>query len=155
MPLKMPSAAGMRQAKLLELGGDFGGEDRAGRGAVDDDVLRLVGLEQLLVDGYRVVHGGGEGMLGSQAVEHRNDLDLRVAGDGNRLGVGAGVGVEAAAVQIEQHLVAVGLGHAVGGDDANRNAGDLVFDELVGAELAPGRGSGYGPGVGAAAAVGQ
>jgi hypothetical protein len=36
---------------LLELDGYFGGEDGAGRGSVDDDVVGLVGLEELLVDG--------------------------------------------------------------------------------------------------------
>ena len=104
----------MRQAKLLELRGHFGGEDGAGRGSVDDDVLRLVGLQQFLVDGDRVVDGGGKGMLGRQPVEHRHDLDFAVAGDGDRLGVGAGVGVEAAAVQVEQHLVLVFVRHASG-----------------------------------------
>ncbi len=58
-------------------------------------------------------------------------------------------------MEIEQDLVAIGLGHVVRSDDTDRNAGDFVFDEMVGAELAPCRGGSERPCVGAAAALGQ
>ncbi len=104
----MPRAAGRGRPSCLSFDGDFAGQDGPGRGAVDDDVVRLVGLQQFLVDGHRVVHCGGEGILGREPVEDGHHLDLGKAGYRNGLGVGARVGVEAAAVQVEQDLVAVG-----------------------------------------------
>src|SRR5271165_2917779 len=46
--------SGQRKAKLLQSDGCFGGEDSSGGGSVEADVLRLVALEQLLVDRDRV-----------------------------------------------------------------------------------------------------
>ena len=41
-------------------------------------------------------------------------------------------------MQVEQDLVAIGLGQAIGRDDAHRHSGNLVFDKLVGAKAVPG-----------------
>lgn len=41
--------------EFLEADCDFGGEEGTGAGAVDDDVGRLVGFEQGLVDGDGVI----------------------------------------------------------------------------------------------------
>jgi hypothetical protein len=102
---------------LLEAGGGFGGEDSSGGGSVEGDVLRLVGFEQLFVDVYCVVDRGGEGMLGSEAVEDGDDLGLREVGDGDAFGEGAGVGVEPSAVNADEDAVAFSGGDGEGRED--------------------------------------
>ena len=80
---------GLREMELLEADGDLGGEDGAGGGAVDGDVLRLVGLEELAIDGDGVVEAGGKGVLGCQAIEDGDDAGMGEVGDGDGLGEGA------------------------------------------------------------------
>ena len=100
-------------------------------------MLRLVGLQQLLVDRHRVVHGSRKRMLGRQPVQHGHHFDPGIAGDGNGLSVRTGVGVESAAVQIQQHLVTIGVGHPLGGHNAYRDSGNGVFDKRIWTEFGP------------------
>ena len=53
-------------------------------------------------------------MLGREAIKDADNFDLGVTGDGNRLGVGTGVGIETAPVDVDQDLVAIGRRHSVG-----------------------------------------
>lgn len=80
---------GLREVQLLEANGDLGGEDGAGGGAVDGDVLGFVGFEELAVDGNGVVEGGGKGVLGRKAVEDGDDAGAGEMGDGDGLREGA------------------------------------------------------------------
>src|SRR5258708_6787105 len=64
-----------RQIQLFQFHRDLRSEDRASRGAVNPDVIRLIGLEQLFVDCDCIVEARGERMFGCQAIEHRDDLD--------------------------------------------------------------------------------
>src|SRR3984957_21224874 len=98
----------------------------------------LVSLQQLFVDGDCVVNAGGKGILGREAVEHGHNFDSCVAGDGNGFRVGTGIGVEAAAVQVDEDLVEIRVRHGIWRYDVYRNTGDFVLDDLVGAEFAPG-----------------
>src|ERR1700676_407865 len=91
--------SGHGQPKLLDLYGDLTCQNRSGGGAVDDDVIRLVGLEQLFVDSDGVIESGGEGKFWREAVEHCDDLDLGHARHRDRFGERAGVGVESAAME--------------------------------------------------------
>src|ERR1039457_4509079 len=45
--------------------------------------------------------------------------------------------VEATAVQVEKHLVTVSFGQPFRGDNANRNTGHLLIDEVIGAKVTP------------------
>src|SRR4029077_5789911 len=67
-------SGGEREIQLLEANSDFGSEDGPRGGAEDADVMRLVSLEELFVDGNDVVNRGGEGIFGSEAVVDGNDL---------------------------------------------------------------------------------
>lgn len=125
MPEKTPSAPGRGKRELTELHGYFAGEDGASRGSIHGDVRGLVGFQQLFVDGDDVVEAGREGMLGREAVEHRDDLHFCEVGDGNRFGPRAGVGIESATMNVEQDAVGVHAGN--GRDDAHGNAGDGGF----------------------------
>ena len=119
---------------------DFGGEDGAGGGSVDDDVVGLVGLEQFFVDGDGVIDGGGERVFGGETVKDRDDLDAGVAGDGDGLGVGAGVGVEPPPWRLRRRSSRWPGESLVGGDDVDGNAGDRGLFDGVGAERGPGGG---------------
>ena len=90
---------------MPEADGDLGGEDGSGGGSVEGDVGRLVGLEKLAIDGDGVVDSGGKWVLGGEAVEDADDAGVGEVGDGDALGEGAGVGVEAAAVDVDENAV--------------------------------------------------
>ena len=40
-------------------------------------------------------------------------------------------------MQVEEHLVTVGIRRALGCDNAHRNTGNLVFNQLIGTEASP------------------
>ena len=84
----------------------------------------FISLEQFPVDGNGVVDCSGKWMLRSQAIEHCDDFDSRVAGDGNAFGKGSRVGVKATAVQVDKNLVVITVGQAGWSDDPHRNTGD-------------------------------
>lgn len=75
--------------QLLQLDGNFSGEDGTSGGAVDSDVARLVGLEEFPVDGHSVVNRSGKGVLGCEAIEDGNDFGAGQIGNGNGLSEGA------------------------------------------------------------------
>src|SRR5271170_3568409 len=112
------------KAERFELDRDFSGQDSSCRCSVENDVAGLVGLEQLPVDGDGVIDSGGEWMLRGEAVEHCDDFDPGVAGDRNRFGIRAGVGVKSAAVQVDENLVVVSAGQVGWSYDAHRNSGE-------------------------------
>jgi hypothetical protein len=76
------------------------------------------------VDGDGGVYGGGKWMLWGEAVEHCNDFDSGVAGDGDSFGKRAGVGVKAASVQVDENLVAATAGQVRWHYDADRDTGN-------------------------------
>ncbi len=145
----------LRKVELFEADGDFRGEDGAGGGAVDGDVLGLVGFEEIAVDGDGVIEGGGKGMLGREAVEDGDDASVGEISDGDGFREGAGVGVEAAAVEIDEYTVGVGRGGVRWGNVADGDAGDGGVGD-VNREDGGGGFAGAGlPGVGAGAADGE
>ena len=81
-------------------------------------MVGFVGLQQFLVDGNGVVDCGGKWMLRSEAIEHCDDFDSGVAGDGDGFGKGTRVGVKTTAMQVDKNLVAVTGGQVGGSDDA-------------------------------------
>src|ERR1700723_162487 len=112
---------GHGKAEQFQFHRDFCSERSPGRCSIENHVAGLVSLEQFAVDGDSVIDCGGKWMLGSQAIEDCDDFDSRVAGDGNRLGKRAGVGVKTASVQVDENLVAIPAGQVGGSDDADRD----------------------------------
>ena len=115
---------GHGQAEQFEFHRHFRGEHGPRGSSVENDVAGFVGLEQFPVDGDSVVDCGGKWMFRGEAVEHCDDLDSGVAGDGNRFGERTGVGVKATSVQVEENLVAATAGQVGWSDDADRHAGN-------------------------------
>ncbi|MDR6139487.1 hypothetical protein QE438_002791 [Pseudoxanthomonas sp. SORGH_AS 997] len=115
-PQKVPIAPGQRQLLGDQARHRLRGEIAAGRAAVDADVLRAVVAQQRAVDGFHILAGGGEGVLRSLAVIHRDHLDFAHAGDRDGLGQRAAARApqEGAAVQVDQHTRLVGWHDAVG-----------------------------------------
>ena len=74
-------------------------------------------------------------MLRREAIKNGDDLDSGIAGNGNRLGVRAGIGVEAAAMEIDEDFVAVRGWYFRRSDNTHGYAGDLVLSDLIGADL--------------------
>ena len=112
------------KAERFELNRDLGGQDSSCRCSVENDVAGLVGLEHFPVDGDGVIDSGGKWMLRREAVEHRDDFDPGVAGDRNRFGIRAGVGVKSTAVQVDENLVVISGGQVGWSYDAHRNTGE-------------------------------
>ena len=113
---------GERHTEVAQPYRDFASKDRAGGGAEDADVFRLVRFQKLAVDGNCVVERGGKWVLRSEAIEYGDDLRLREEGDRDGLGEGARVGVEASTVQVDQDPSLLCLRHRERGNDADRNA---------------------------------
>lgn len=74
-------------------------------------------------------------MLRRETIKNGDDLDSGIARNGNGLGVRAGVGVEAAAMEIDEDFVAVGRWYFRRGDNSHGYAGNLVLGDLIGADL--------------------
>ena len=92
---------------LLSCAADLGLEVNVAA-ASNADAAVLVGFEKFLVNGDGVVAGGGEGILGREAVIDRHNFGFREIRDGNAFDQGAGVGIDSAAVQVNEHAIAVG-----------------------------------------------
>ena len=107
---------------MAKADGDLGGEDGSGGCAVDGNVVGAIGFENFFVDSDGVIDIGRELVLGREAVENGNDLDLCEVGDGDGFGERAGIGVKAAAVQIDEDAAGIHAGER--GDDADGNAGE-------------------------------
>ena len=152
MPEKMPSAPGSGRLSW-EADGDFGGKDGSGGGAVEGDVGGLVGLEEVAVDGDGVVDGSGKWMLGGEAVEDGDDAGVGEVGDRDGLGEGAGIGVEAAAVNVDENVVGVCVFE--GKDVADGDVGDGGRFDVDGVGFAGGFAGASLPGLGGGAALGQ
>ncbi len=93
-------------------------------------MIRLVGLQQLFVNGDRIVESRGKRMFGRQAIEHRDDFGPGQVGDGDGLGQRTGIGIEAAAVQINQNAVAFFWRDCEWRNDSHWNSGDDVSSEV-------------------------
>jgi hypothetical protein len=93
-------------------------------------------------------------MFGSEAVEDTDDADAGEIGDWDALGEGAGVGVEATAVDVDEDAVRMGRRVAEWSDVSDGNAGDGEGFDMDGIGGEGGlAGSGL-PGVSAFAAFG-
>ncbi len=102
-PEKIPSAPGNGSPSCLEPDRDFGRKNRAGRRSENSDALWLIGLQKFFVNGDHIIDRGRKWILRSQPVIHRHDFHLREIRDRNSLDQRPRVGVESAAVQIDQH----------------------------------------------------
>src|SRR5579859_455168 len=101
--------AGDRQLLLLEPCDRLRRKDAARGASVYADVLRAVILEQLPVHRGDILTGRGKGEFRRHAVSDGHHLDASESGDRNRLRAGT-VPLppdEAAAVQIDEHAVAI------------------------------------------------
>src|SRR5579859_3871343 len=117
---------GERQIELLEFYGDFGGENGSRGGAIDGDVVGLVRFKEIFVNGDGIVEAGGKRMFGSQAVENGDDFGTGKIGDGDGLGERAGIGIEATAVEIDEHTIAFFGCDGERCDDADGDPGDGI-----------------------------
>ena len=115
----------------------------------------LVSFEEIAVDGDGVVDCCGEWVLGRKAVEDRHDPGVGEVGDGDALGEGAGIGVEAAPVEVDENTVWILRGDIDGSKDADRNASDGGGFEVDGVDLGGGFTSSVLPGIGLGAALGE
>jgi hypothetical protein len=117
--------------------------------------VRLVGLQQLFVDGDDVVHRGGEGIFRGEAVVDGNDLSLRQISYGDTFDERAGIRVEAAAMKIDKHAIAVGFRRGEWSDDVGANSGKRGLFNVDGEEAAGFGGLPDAPLVGALATGGE
>src|SRR6185437_11475219 len=76
---------GLRQVEVFEIDCDLAREDGPRGGAIDDDVLGRIRLEQRLVDGDRGIQSRGERMLRRQRIQYGDDLRLREVRHRDRL----------------------------------------------------------------------
>lgn len=146
---------GQREIELLEANGDFTGEDSASGSAEDADFVRLVRFEELLVNGDDIIDCGGKRIFGSEAVVDGDDFDFREIGDGVAFDERAGIGIEAAAVKIDEDEITVGGGSFQGSDDIGGNSGGGGGLDVDGEEALRFGGLADAPLVGAFAARGK
>ena len=118
----MPSAAGSGSDNCFSLHRHFARQNRSRGRSVDRDLLRLVRLQQLAIHRHRVVHRCRKRMLRCQPVERRHHRHSRVVRNRNRLREAARVRIEAAAMQIQQHLVRICLRHMQRRDAPHRHS---------------------------------
>jgi hypothetical protein len=157
--------AGKWKVKLLEAHSSLGRENGSGGSAKDADVARLVSLEEFLVDRDDVVDSGGEGIFWSEAVVDGDHFDPGEIADGRAFDNGAGVGIEAAAVKIDEDTAAVversigsgyfRWGNRKGSEDVGGDTGDVGGFQIDGEEAASFGGLLGAPFVGALAASGE
>ena len=110
-PEKIPERRRQGQPELFELDCDFAGQNRARRSSKDSDAARLVGLKQFFVDRDHIIDRGGKWIFRREAIIDGNNFDLRQIRDRNAFDQRAGIGIESAAMQIDQHAIAIGFGH--------------------------------------------
>ena len=143
------------ELELPEADSDLGGEDGSGGGSVESDAGGFVSFEELAVDGNGVVYRGGKGMFGGEAIEDADDAGVGEVGDGDALGEGARVGVEAAAVDIDEDAVGVYWCGVKWSDVADGNSCDGEGFDVDGISGEGGLACAGLPGVGAFAALGE
>ena len=96
-----------RQTERFEFYSDFSREHSSRRSSIDNNVVGFVSLQQLPIDRNGIFYSSWKWMLWSQAIQHCDDFDSRVAGDRNALTKRPRVGVKASSMQVDKNLVAV------------------------------------------------
>ena len=104
-PLNIPAQAGMGRPSSRSRTITWAARNAARRRAVDADLVRGVVLEHHAVDGDDVVDGRRIGVLGGQAVVHRQDRRAGQRRDRDRLAQRARADDEAAGVEVDQDVV--------------------------------------------------
>lgn len=120
---KEAQGGGEGKIELLEANGDFTRENGAGGSAEDANVARLVGFEEIFVDGDDIVDSGRKGMFWGEAVVDGDHFDFGEIPDGDAFDERAGVGIEAAAVKINKDETAICRGSFERRNDIRWNAG--------------------------------
>src|SRR6266404_5595817 len=72
---KNSERGGKRQSELLEADGNFGGQDGSRRRAINSNIVRLVGFQQLSIDRDNIIYSGGERILRSETIVDGDDFD--------------------------------------------------------------------------------
>ena len=115
--------------------------------------MRLVGFQQLFVDRDNIIDSRRKRILRSETIVDGDNLDLSQVGDRHTFDQRAGVGIEAAAVQIDEHAIAFRIGERR--DDIGANSRHAGFLDLHGIKLARLGGVHLAPGIGARAPFGE
>src|SRR2546429_4510429 len=64
-----------RQSESLEADGNFGGQDGSRRRAINSNVVRLVGFQQLSIHRDNIIYSGREWILRGETIVNRDDLN--------------------------------------------------------------------------------
>ena len=65
-----------RQSESLEADGNFGGQDGSRRRAINTNVVRLVGFQQLSIDRDNIIYSGGKRILRGETIVDGDDFNL-------------------------------------------------------------------------------
>ena len=111
-----------------------------------NDTVRVRIYNEPELSGDYVVDSGRKRVLRREAIVDRNDLDFGQVCNRDTFNQRSGVGIESAAVKIDQHTIALRSGQRrddVGANAANAGFLDvhrIKFARLIGVHLAPGIG---------------
>src|SRR5258708_37820939 len=110
---KNSERGGKRQSESLEADGNFGGQDGTGRRAINSNVVRLVGFQQLSIDRDNIIYSGGERILPSGTRADRDDINPPQLLPRGTLTQPARVGTRTSTGKIDQHCAAIPSAEAV------------------------------------------
>src|ERR1700674_443151 len=147
---KNSERGGQRESKLSKADRNFGGQDGSRRRAINSNVARLVRFQQLSIARDNIVYSGRERILRGETIVDGDDFNPGEIRDRDTFNQRAGVGVESATVQIDEHTIVYRSGERrddVGADA--RRTGFLHIDGITRARLG---GVLLAPGIGARAA---
>src|SRR6202521_5571897 len=131
---KNSKRGGKRQSELLEADGNFGGQDGSRRCAVNSNVVRLVGFQQISIDRDNIIYGGRERVLRRETIVDGDDFKPGQIRDRDTFDQGAGVGSESATVKIDKHAIIFRSGERR--DDVGANPRRTGFLDLHGIKFA-------------------